>query len=147
VTGIVFGSGGFTIDPHLDAPRGATPKSKRRKARPVSETAVKDSVIKHIEVLGGKAIVKHQTGLSTRGTPDVLACLKGRFLALEIKRDGNVPTPAQVGEMRRWAQAGALVGWVLSVAHLEELLDHLDDPLWVNPLNHPGDGRSSDDPW
>lgn len=147
MTGIRLGPGGFTVDPSLDAPRRAVAKSRRRTARPITEAAVKTAVMRKLAVLGAYAISKHQTSLGKRGTPDVLACLEGRFLALEIKREGNVPTPEQLGEMRRWQQAGALAGWVQSVEDLDELLSHLADAGWRNDFKSPGDGRSADDPW
>jgi hypothetical protein len=137
---------GFTVDPNLDSPRAVLPKSRRRTARPVTEAAVKTGVLARLN-LGGYAITKHQTSYGKRGTPDVLACRKGRFVAIEVKRPGKTPDPDQLGEMRRWQEAGALVGWVQSVAHLEQLLDHLDDPSWRNNFKHPGDGREADDKW
>lgn len=137
---------GFTVDPDLDADRVTLPKSRRRAPRTVTEAAVKTGVLKWLN-LGGYAITKHQSSYGKRGTPDVLACRKGRFLAIEVKRPGKTPDPDQLGEMRRWQEAGALVGWVQSVDHLRQLLDHVDDPGWRNDFKHPGDGRAADDPW
>lgn len=139
--------GAFEVLAALDEPHKARPPSRRRSARPVTEKAVRDAVLARIALRGGYAIVKHQTGLSRRGTPDVLACVRGRFVALEIKRPGNIPEPDQVGELRRWQAAGALAGWVHGVEQLDHLLEHLADPDWCNDLTHPGDGRDAGDSW
>lgn len=47
---------------------------------------------------------------SKRGVPDVLLCCNGRFVAVELKVDGNQPTAEQVEQMRQIASAGGIVG-------------------------------------
>lgn len=138
---------GFTVVDGLDAERVARPPSRTRKARPVSEASVKDRVLAKIALLGGYGIAKHMTSAGKRGTPDVLACLNGRMLVIEVKTVGNVPTPAQLGELRRWQEAGALACWVQEPAHLDHALEHLTDRDWRNNFEYPGDGRQSRDPW
>ena len=140
-------SGVFEVLAEPDEPRAPRPRSQRRTARPVTETAVKKGVLRTIKLLGGYCIVKHQTGLSRRGTPDVLACIGGRFVAIEVKRVGNIPEPDQLGELRKWQAAGALACWVQTVEQLNEALEHLDDHSWRNDFEHPGDGRHAGDPW
>jgi len=143
-----FSTATFTVVDGLDAERRPLPPSRRRSARPRTETSIKDEVVKRIALLGGYSVVKHQTGMARRGTPDVLGCIPtGRALAIEVKRDDERPTPAQVGEMRRWQDAGALAGWVRSVAELDQLLEHREDLTWKNDFQHPGDGRSAGDLW
>lgn len=45
-----------------------------------------------------------------RSLPDLLGCLDGITLAVEVKREGEDPRPDQVAELRRWARAGAVTG-------------------------------------
>jgi hypothetical protein len=40
--------------------------------------------------------------------------------------------------LRRWHEAGALVGWFTSTEHVEQLLDHLGEEAFVPDLNRPG---------
>ena len=75
------------------------------------------------------------------GTPDILGCVQGRMVAFEVKKVGKKPTPTQFGQLRAWAKAGALVGWVCDEQHVTDLLDHVGDLAWANPLTAPGDGR------
>jgi hypothetical protein len=138
---------GFTVVAELDAQRVPVTKSRARKARPPSETSVKDAVMSKIRLAKGYCIAKHMTGAGKRGTPDVLACVQGRMVVVECKTGDYEPTPAQLGELRRWQDAGALAGYVRTVAELEQLLSHLQEPGWRNDFEHPGDGRSKGDPW
>jgi hypothetical protein len=142
-------SGVFTVVAELDEKRRALPASKRRSARPVTEDAVKASVLNKIKThpRGGYAICKHQTGTGERGTPDVLACMGGRMVVVEVKRSGNIPEPKQLGELRRWQLAGALACWVDDAAQLDDVFEHLDELNWRNDFAHPGDGRHANAPW
>lgn len=49
------------------------------------ETRFKRKVVALLEELGAKVFVIQQ--LSKHGDPDLLICLKGRFVALELKKD------------------------------------------------------------
>ena len=140
-------SGAFEVLAELDQDRAPQPKSRRRKARPITEDTVRRAVLRTIALRKGYAIVKHQTGMSERGTPDVLACIGGRFVAIEVTRPGSIPTPKQFGELRKWQNAGALGCWVDGTEQLPEVLEHLEDLSWCNDFAHPGDGRHAGDPW
>lgn len=67
------------------------------------------------------------------GQPDIIACIRGRFVGIEVKLPGGEPTGVQMGTLRRWEAAGALAGWVDSLGGVTELLSHLDDSAWRNP--------------
>lgn len=138
---------GFSVDPDLDAAPRAAPPSKRRAAPTETEASVKDRIMRRIRARGGYVIAKHMTGLGVRGTPDLMACIGGRMVVIEVKADTKVPTPAQFGELRRWQTAGALAGWARTEGQLDQLLDHLVEPGWRNTLEHPGDGRDAGESW
>lgn len=85
------------------------------------------------------------TGASKAGTPDVLGCVPtgdhgGRFIAVELKQPGKVPTPLQFRRLRTYQDAGAIAGWATTEAEFDALLSHASDPYWINPdLSSPGD--------
>lgn len=136
----------FRVDPTLDeAPKAAT-RSRRRVARGVTEATVKKKVLGRLNEIG-YAIPKHMTGMGVRGTPDLLGCVLGRMVVIECKTIGYELEPDQRAQLRQWQNAGALAGWVRSLAHLEEILEHLHDPAWRNTFDHPGDGRGASEPW
>lgn len=64
-------------------------------------------------------------GASTaKGTPDLLVCHRGRFVALEIKRDEETygVTPTQAINMRRIRKAEGIAESVTSIADVAALL-------------------------
>ena len=60
------------------------------------------------------------------GTPDILACFKGRFLGIEVKAGKNKPTHIQLSNLRRIEKAAG-VALVLNETNLDVLKECLDD--------------------
>lgn len=54
------------------------------------------------------AINQHGSAFSSRGVPDILLCVKGRFMAVELKVGDNRPTPLQEDYLRRIGMAGGM---------------------------------------
>lgn len=70
-----------------------------------------------------KAINVHGSVFSERGTPDVIGCVGGRFVAFECKRDPGEPLePIQRWRLAEWLASGAVVGGVSSVQDVEIIL-------------------------
>lgn len=86
----------------------------------------------------GYARKVHGSAFGNAGEPDVDAVVRGRGCKFEAKTGSNKPTATQMGAMRRWAKAGALVGWFRNNEHLNQLLAHLDDVNFVPDLEQPG---------
>jgi Holliday junction resolvase len=55
-----------------------------------SEQAVQKKIINYLESLGAWTVKTIQT--NKRGTPDILACLNGQFIAVEVKKKGKLST-------------------------------------------------------
>jgi hypothetical protein len=136
------------IGDEVYSPRAARAAVRRRAAnasdphgrRTVSEAAVCRAVDEAI-LVRRDAYWINITGAAeqTAGTPDRVGVVDGRAFACEIKAPGARPRPRQLVELRRWQDGGALVGWVESVEQLDELLAHVHDRRWTNPLTGPGD--------
>jgi hypothetical protein len=124
-----------------DAPfsaRAATP-ARAGKPRPKPEAQiVKDGEVYICSLPRAYAHKVHGGPYGNAGEPDLDACVDGRTVKLEAKQPGKKPTGAQLGRLRRWAGCGALVGWFTNNDHIRQLLDHLDDPVFVPDLAHPG---------
>lgn len=72
---------------------------------------------------GAKAINIHGSVFSERGTPDVLGCIRGRMVAFECKRDATEePEEIQKWRLAEWLAAGAVVGAVSDVSHVDMIL-------------------------
>lgn len=82
---------------------------------------------------GGEVVKVHGGASQLSGTPDLLACVRGRFVAVELKQPGKRPTALQMKRLRDWQSAGALVGWVTTEVELDALLEHVGDREWANP--------------
>lgn len=77
---------------------------------------------------GCKAIKFHGGAFAESGTPDVLCCYKGHFLALEAKVGKNKATLIQKRRLEEWAKAGATVAVVYSVEEAEEVVFSINNP-------------------
>lgn len=130
-----------TIDTPEDAPfspRAATPSNAGRPRRKPEADVVADA-LKFLRTQPATYARKvHGSAMGNVGEPDLDAVSHGRAIKLEAKAEGKRPAPAQIGALRRWAEAGALVGWFTSNVHIEQLLDHLHTPGFVPNLDHPG---------
>lgn len=89
------------------------------------------ATIKRKLVQRGAWLVK-STGVSLVGCPDLLCCYKGRFVALEVKREGNGKygaTTKQLFELDRIRRAGGIAEVVWSFEQVEVLLNAIDEEL------------------
>lgn len=101
-----------------------------------SETAVQKQILAYLEVrrilvwrnntrwvrIGGRLVQFGMTGAS-----DIIGCLPdGRFLAIEVKRKGEKPTPEQLAFLSRVAQAG---GVALVAYSLDDVIQGLTGPI------------------
>lgn len=70
-----------------------------------------------------KAINIHGSVFSERGTPDIVGCVTGRTVAFECKRDTTEKLEAiQTWRLAQWLEAGAVVGGVSDVSHVQLIL-------------------------
>jgi hypothetical protein len=71
--------------------------------------------------LGVLPIKIHGGPFSEVGTPDLLCCYKGRFLALEVKQRGNTTTLVQDLFLRRIREAGGVAGVIYTDTYKEDI--------------------------
>lgn len=98
-----------------------------------SETKLAEACIRRFRDVGGKVFKVHGHAAQERGQPDLIGCLHGRFVGVELKQPGNAPTSLQMKRLREWAAAGGLAGWARTEVEFVELLEHVDDFEWTNP--------------
>jgi hypothetical protein len=101
----------------------------------MSEMDTVNAIIDYIELTGGVAIrinagmriIEGQDGKrrafrgAPKGTSDILACIRGQFIAIECKDGRGKPTPEQVEFLERVRSAGGigLVAWSLDDVIME----------------------------
>ena len=72
----------------------------------MKEQTIQKEIIKYLESIGSYTIKTIKT--SKAGTPDIIACLNGRFIAIEVKRRGNKPTPLQLVKLDKIKESGGI---------------------------------------
>lgn len=72
------------------------------------EHSVEDKIMTAIDKLGGYVIKNQASSRTGRGRPDLSACIKGKYYAIEVKRQQNKveTTPYQLAMLIKVAQAG-----------------------------------------
>ena len=111
----------------------ATPESKVKKK-------IHDVLKAH-----GAYAVNYIGGMhANNGTPDILACYKGRFIGIEAKAGKNKPTDLQTSNLRTIDEAGglALVINETNVGGLAHFLENIkiarsNYTLYCKPLEEP----------
>jgi len=77
------------------------------------EAYEKDEIAKFFKSLGGEcwSYRPFMKGFGKNGVPDFVGVYKGRFISVEVKREGAKPTPIQERRMAEIRKAG---GWTVA---------------------------------
>lgn len=78
---------------------------------------LKDKGIYHINIYG--------SGRTAKGAPDIIACIKGKFVAFELKVGKNKPQPDQIIHERRIKRSGGLHYYPYNMAEFTKIVDSL----------------------
>ena len=62
----------------------------------ITEKWVKRQVVSRLRELGAYYFYPVASGYMSSGVPDIVACYKSKFIAIECKANGNKPTPLQL---------------------------------------------------
>jgi hypothetical protein len=97
----------------------------------------KSDICRYLDSLPSCWYVKPMTfGYGKSGVPDILVCLAGRWISIEVKRQGKQPTAVQLRRMEAISAAGGTALWGTADKVIADLRRHVQD-------NHPWCG---DDP-
>jgi len=86
----------------------------------MKEQTIQKEIIKYLESIGAYTIKTIRTNRA--GTPDIIACLNGRFIAIEVKRKGNKATPLQLAKIEQIRASGGIAFIAYSK---DDVIDHL----------------------
>lgn len=70
------------------------------------EKKVKDKVKKILEEYGAYYFMPATGGFGKSGVPDIVACLRGKFIGIECKANGGKPTALQEKNLNQIMSAG-----------------------------------------
>ena len=90
------------------------------------EGKVKKKVKDFLDKLGIYHFSPPGMGLGRAGIPDIIACHRGRFIAIECKAGNNQPTALQARELDHIVRAGGLAFVVR-----ESNVDKLEELIWT----------------
>lgn len=71
-----------------------------------NEAAVKAKITKELRRRGAWYTMPHQRGYSKPGVPDIIGWIKGYPFGIEVKFNGNQPSPAQELQLQEIEAAG-----------------------------------------
>jgi Holliday junction resolvase len=86
------------------------------------EAQLQKRIIEYLKESGCYVFKAVGSPAQARGTPDLLVCHRGRFLALEVKLRGNEPTALQEYEMDKIRLAGGIAELVYRLEDVERLI-------------------------
>ena len=85
------------------------------------EKKVENSIKRYLDGLGAYHIKIHGSAYMPAGTADLLACIKGRFVAIEVKKPkGGVVSPLQKLKIKQVINAGGISFVARSVEDVKE---------------------------
>ena len=85
------------------------------------ESKVKKQVKKVLDDVGAYHFSPMTAGYGRSGVPDIIACVKGKFIGIECKAGKNEPTLLQKHNMKLINQSGGL-SIVVNESNIEALL-------------------------
>lgn len=89
-----------------------------------------ENKIKHFLTENGAYFVKYfGCGFTQAGVPDLLCCLNGRFIGIEVKADNGKPSPLQIHNIKKIRESGgiALIAYPKDFPYLVKLIQAVKD--------------------
>ena len=88
----------------------------------MKEKTIERQIRNYLTRIGAWHIKTHGNMFSHAGTPDILACVKGRFIAIEVKRPKGVISELQKANIELIKRAGGVAFIAYSVEDVERNL-------------------------
>jgi len=98
------------------------------------EKKVKEAVTKILKKYGVYYFYPVMGGFGRSGIPDIIACYKGRFIAIECKAGKNKTTALQEAELKKIEDARGYV-MVVNEENINYVEDSLDTMKWIEEHN------------
>lgn len=90
------------------------------------EQDIQISIMNYISSIGGLPVKFNNIGIYAKaGVPDILACIKGRFVAIEVKKPGNRPSSLQENFINAVNQIGGFAFWADNLQDVKDKLKEL----------------------
>ena len=92
-----------------------------------NEKSYENSIKRYLKERGCYRVKYHGNYYSENGTPDILACVNGYFIAIEVKADNGKPSELQLAKIADIRKAGgfAYVAYPSGWERLKDIIDGL----------------------
>ena len=92
----------------------------------MQEKLLTTKIREYLKSIDGLWFYKHHGGqFGTAGTPDIIVCYQGRFIAFEVKAEKGRLTLLQAIVLRKIESAGGIAKVVRSVDEVKSIIDSL----------------------
>lgn len=71
----------------------------------------KQEIKKYLVSIAAWYFCPYMAGFGKSGVPDIVCCIDGWFIGIEVKREGKKPTPIQAARMQEIVKAGGYAFW------------------------------------
>lgn len=87
------------------------------------EQDIQTSIMNYISSIGGLPLKFNNIGIYAKaGVSDIIACIKGRFVAIEVKRPGQKPSALQVNFINAINSIGGLAFWADNLDEVKDII-------------------------
>lgn len=90
-----------------------------------SEPEFQRDAIDYIESRNGYVVKVTVSSYNKKGTPDLIVCFNGKFVALELKVKDNKPSKIQEAKMKQIVRAGGIAKPAWTIQEIKEILDEI----------------------
>lgn len=88
-----------------------------------SEKTIENQIKRYLDSIGAWHIKTHGNMFSRAGTPDIIACFRGKFIAIEVKKPGGVVSELQKAHIKLIRMAGGIAFVATSVEETKRYLE------------------------
>ena len=82
-----------------------------RRQMKTPESYEKDEICKYLVSQAAWFFRPFMSGYGKAGVPDIVCCINGKFVSIEVKREGKEPTALQEARMKEIREAGGFACW------------------------------------
>ena len=92
------------------------------------ESNFQTKIIKYLESIGAYVVKYNASGISKTGVPDLIACVNGTFVGIEVKSANGVPSKLQEYNLNQIRKSGG-VGLILYPKYFNEFKELIENIL------------------
>lgn len=95
----------------------------------MKEKTVENQIKRYLDRLGVWYMKVHGSAFQKAGVPDLIACIGGRFVGIEVKRPGGRVSPLQKLNIEEIQQSGGVAFVAYSVEDVRREIEKLRNAL------------------